>query len=512
MTPWHDAPVTPHAWQARAVAAAVDAVKAGEKPVISAIMGAGKSEVLGCLARLGTRKLGPSRPVVVLAPTQALVRQLHATMRRWVADTGMYYADRKQPDATVVVACYASALALAGALDARGRRCGLLLVDEVHRSESEQAKAAVEALRPGGMVGCTATAYRSNRLEGLSLWTTVAGEPYTYAEALRDGVLVPVRPRPWSGDFTDCDEVCLQMIGEVSGPGIVAAKNITDAEEHAGWLTDRGVVAEAIHSKQSATHQRQLRAQLEAGELRALVHVQLLTEGVDMPYLRWICMRVPVGSLVRIVQQIGRGTRRSPGKTHCDVLDPHNLMASRALDNPARLGLALDDPESYQAPAGEYQPPEAGVLPPATVVVEAMAWTQALIWALQEQGAVELGTVAGAGWRTRRANQGNLNRLQGLNAHYSRFLPPAIRAGMMAIARPPVSSGLPAGAVADLIQMLLEVRRQDPRKAHSHRWRGPDWGGLELPTLPEGVADGAGDMQRLERNRKARERRAAEKR
>ena len=43
---WDNAPWKPRRWQQEALPVAIDALKAGKKPIISAIMGAGKSVLL----------------------------------------------------------------------------------------------------------------------------------------------------------------------------------------------------------------------------------------------------------------------------------------------------------------------------------------------------------------------------------------------------------------------------------------------------------------------------------
>jgi len=477
------------------VPAVVAGLDAGQRVIVSACTGSGKSHVIGRLCALYASDM----PVVVSTPTQALVRQLAGSIEAFCPGrVGQFYADAKDADARIVVSCNASLGTLA-----EHRRGGLLIVDEAHRSESAEFRAAVDALRPEKMAGFSATPFRSAAHESLSLWDELAYR-YTIQNAQREGVLVPYRPRPWMGDDSDLDVACLSLIREWGeGPGVVSALSIRDAQETAERYTGAGVECRAIHSRQSAAEQDRLRDALLAGDLRCLVHVALLTEGVDWPGLKWICLRRPVSSRVRVVQEVGRGLRTAPGKAVCQVLDPHNLLATLGLSHPEALGPALEaELERRESRNGEAGPV---VLPPAVIVDQATAWTQLLLLMLREQGVVPLGPVAGQWWRERAPRAGQLRRLAGLSKYYRRFLPETARAGLDAVSKPPVSEHLQAGAVEDLIQLLLWVKAQDPRRAYNHRWNGPDWRGAAVPALPVGMMEGAADWQRCERNRARRE-------
>jgi hypothetical protein len=127
----------------------------------------------------------------------------------------------------------------------------------------------------------------------------------------------------------------------MDGPGVVSALNIQDAETYANYLSDNGVPAKSIHSGMRKDLRQSLLQELEAGSLKCLVHVSLLAEGVDMPWLRWLCLRRPVGARVRFVQEVGRVLRCNPGKEFAYIIDPHDLFGTHSLSNPEKLGEVL---------------------------------------------------------------------------------------------------------------------------------------------------------------------------
>ncbi len=60
---------------------------------------------------------------------------------------------------------------------------------------------------------------------------------------------------------------------------------------------------------------------LAAGKIRAVFSVDLFNEGMDLPAVDTVLMLRPTESPTLFLQQLGRGLRRSKGKTFCTVLD-----------------------------------------------------------------------------------------------------------------------------------------------------------------------------------------------
>ena len=88
------------------------------------------------------------------------------------------------------MACNASGLALAEQLNDEDMFVAMMIGDEVHGTESDGFKDAYNALNPRCAVGFTATPYRSNEQETLSLWTSVR-TPMVSPKPWQMGVIVP---------------------------------------------------------------------------------------------------------------------------------------------------------------------------------------------------------------------------------------------------------------------------------------------------------------------------------
>lgn len=373
-TPWHNLQFEPRKWQREALPAGIDAVKSGERPLISAATGVGKSVVQAELGLMAMPKRG-DRAIIYTAPRTKLVRQLGATIgeRLGAENVGTFYGKSKQADRAAIVCCNASLPALWEELKEQNRKVALLVADEAHNAEASIMRETIPAMEAAALIGFTATPFRSIPKESLSLFSTVAYR-YTIQEAVKDGVLVPPRVIRVEGMETDkADPACLDMIMEYGrGPGIVSAASIKDAEAYVEYLAagEEGIKAEAIHSKVTDKKQDALIARLCAGDIGALVHVALLAEGVDFPWLRWICLRRKVQARVRFLQEIGRVLRTmDPArfkkeyakwgpKTEGIILDPWLLLGRHGWTSAEAIGMALEEAADAECKEASAAGPE----------------------------------------------------------------------------------------------------------------------------------------------------------
>ena len=337
--PIPEAPPFPlRAWQTEALDAIRRALAKRQRPVIHAFMGAGKSVLLAEVSRAACLK---GLRVVILTPRQNLVRQLADTIGIFVPGTGQWYGARKKIG-RATVACYASLDSLIDAFTEKGLTCDLLLVDEAHGSEGDGVKAGIERIAARFRVAVTATPYRSQRGESLTLWDEVVYR-YDWRRGVAEGVIVPWRVIEWPDDaLPDVDDALIALFRAhgLPGPTLTNATSIEDAEDFARRLTAEGWPAASIHSRISATEQAHRIDDLRAGRLAVLVHVSMLSEGADFPWLRGLALRRNVGAKVRFVQEVGRVLRSEPstGKREGVIFDPLALMSKWGLDHADALG------------------------------------------------------------------------------------------------------------------------------------------------------------------------------
>jgi DNA repair protein RadD len=356
---WHN--VTPHRWQAEALPCVVAELSRGRAPVVAAVMGSGKTRLLSELC--AAVRLEDDAVVVVSTPRVRLVRQIAAELeaRLGAACVGQWHAASKTlpHDLRAVVTSNASLATLAAALDDYGLKVALWIADECHGTNAPQVLEAAGALGDPPRVGFSATPYRADEDERLELYNTVA---YTYGpeEALRDGVVVPwevwgaaqlpahIRPRGGDPEALTLALVERAVILKVV-PLIVDASSIADAEDYAEELCSKSIRAAAIHSGYDEADQERLLGLLQQGKLDVLVHVSLLTEGVNLPWVRGVALRVPQGSRVRFAQYVGRALRRAKGKSKAVLLDPLGQLERHRLTYEAALWECDEDDEHQEA-------------------------------------------------------------------------------------------------------------------------------------------------------------------
>jgi DNA repair protein RadD len=126
----------------------------------------------------------------------------------------------------------------------------------------------------------------------------------------------------------DKNDITFSALKEVVNEGVnrkswlVFASGVDHAEHIAEMLnTAFGVPTVCIHSKKTNAENAESLQAWKAGNVRAAVNMNALTTGVDHPGLDMIAMLRPTMSTGLWVQMLGRGTRPSPGKTNCLVLD-----------------------------------------------------------------------------------------------------------------------------------------------------------------------------------------------
>lgn len=474
MTPW--GPVTPRRWQREALHAVRDSVLSGcRRPLVHACTGAGKARLVGAIAAL------TPGPVLVTTPTQALTEQLAATIEEHTDEVGRCYQHEWTPGARVVVTCAASLPRLLAERPWWRR----WVADEAHLGlpvvpECDDA------------VGLSATPFTGTR--GAALWERVA---FTYpsAQAVADGALVDFRAVRWDGEARGLegqellDAVCAEWVASAEGPGIVSAASVADAEAYAEQIG-----ALAIHGRMGRTERRDRLEQLRTGAVRALVHCNLLTTGVDLPWLHWLCLRRPVTSPVRLVQEVGRVLRACDGKPYATLYDPHDLLGTIGLTHTAALDAVLAGAPEEAAEAWEIPELEGlgdlATLPAPVAVGRLEGWVEDLLASLRARGPThglvvrERPPEENREWRQARATDRQRQALAGLMGRAVGRLPEAYREPFRWLLRRP---DLRRGPASDAIDVLSAVMRRwhEVRRDSGHPyWKLPK---DLVPEVPAGA-------------------------
>lgn len=404
----------------------------------------------------------------------ALVDDLAETLKSWAGIAAGRWYTRAKEARRVTVCCNSSLRSLVDSGELPGP-VEMWVADEAHKTECAQIKEALKSLNPYRRVGFSATPWRADEGEKLSQFDTLAFD-YTAADAIQDGVVVAPRVRHYKGSAPDLNTACAEAVeyavAQQLGPGLANAGNIEDAEEFVGILSKRGIRAAAIHSRLGRELEDVRIDALKSGELQCLVHVDMLAEGVNLPWLRWLCCRRPVGSKVRFAQEVGRVLRAHPGKDHAILFDPHNLFSVFALDDQAVLnaGGESEGEDSLKLPAlhldflcvqikNDAEPPETYRGVPVVLLEPVASYLVKLNLQFQFAGVIDP-DLKSRHWRSEPPSAKQIELANRLGARvFGRIGMPGEHqtALKVAIAAAP---GLKKGAVSDLIGVLMAVDKR----------------------------------------------------
>jgi len=335
---------------------AIERAHGRHRNLLVAATGTGKTVVAAFDYRASCIRVGGHPRLLFVAHREEILRQALRTYREVLRDPefGDLLTGNSQPErmdhvfATIDSVTSRNLVATIGA-----DHWHTVVVDECHRIAADRFDAFAKAIRPKVLLGLTATPERSD------------GQPIApYFDTRPDGSPA-VEMRLWHAldlqllapfeyyacdDPTDFSTVPWDRPGEreavdnlVTGNDVRARLVInewrrlaSDATKsraivfcvsvaHAMFMTDRlnsaGLPAACIVGSSSLEERRRAPQQLQAGELCALVTVDLYNEGIDLPMVDTLLLLRPTQSPVLFQQQIGRGLRLWPGKESCLVLD-----------------------------------------------------------------------------------------------------------------------------------------------------------------------------------------------
>lgn len=330
----------------------------GGNPLIALPTGAGKSVVIAGFLATAFAMAADQRWLMLTHRKTLIEQNKKALLRVWPhAPVGVYSAglnsrESHQPIVFAGIQSVYKKAALFGHVDG-------VIIDEAHLvgdSASSMYQTFLGALAQVNPdlygIGTTATWWRaSGPLTDGDIFTHIAydrTQRNAFMQLVEDGFLCKLSTyctkaqiktegvKITGGDFNEkaleaavlADfpnvEACVQetiAAGENRRAWFVFTVSIAHAEAIAELLTNHGIAAAAYHSELESDANDQALKDFAAGRLRALVNVNCLTTGIDVPQIDLIAVMRPTRSSVLWVQMLGRGTRPAEGKEDCLVLD-----------------------------------------------------------------------------------------------------------------------------------------------------------------------------------------------
>jgi superfamily II DNA or RNA helicase len=258
-------------------------------------------------------------------------------------ETGRYTAGCRETDADNLVGTIQS---IADHLEEFApTEFSYLVIDEAHHAAAETYRRVLGYFQPRFILGLTATVERADGQDLLELFRNCAHR-LTLREAVERGELVPircvrvatnvdlskVRYNQVQYNRRDIEEtiaipardrlIVNTYLEHVPGRKAVAfAVNVRHGDDLAEEFRRAGVAAQSVSGRMPSREREQHLHAFREGQLRVLCACDILNEGWDCPDVEVLLMARPTLSKVIYLQQLGRGTRRAPGKECLIVFD-----------------------------------------------------------------------------------------------------------------------------------------------------------------------------------------------
>jgi superfamily II DNA or RNA helicase len=381
-------------YQSRLVSRAVRALEKRGNTLCVAPTGAGKTIMLGSLAKeVGGKTL-------VLQHRQELVGQNMRKFRQINerATCSLFTADKKsfRGDAT-----FAMVQSLCGHLD-RIPKLDLVIADEAHHCAAPTWQAILERARELNpdvkIAGFTATPSRTDGKGLRKIFDNVC-DKITLKELVELGFLVPPRAFVLKVDGVDEKLKALKnqsdfgdqaMVADVLNtavvngevirhwrekgqgrPTVVFAATVAHAEDVAKAFREAGIPAECVHGELPVRERNAILDRMTSGETKVITNCMVLTEGWDFPPVSCVVLLRKCSSKGPMIQMVGRGLRTVspqdyPGviKKDCIVLD---FGMSLAVHGNIDADVDLDEHESDPEDAPTKDCPQCEAEVPAGV-------------------------------------------------------------------------------------------------------------------------------------------------
>ena len=342
----------------------------GGNPLLALATGTGKSVIIAFLLKQLLSDY-PKMRVLITAPNRELIDQDIKELKKVWPDAPIGIncegLGLRDTDAQILFVTINSIYRNPEAIGPRE----LVVVDEAHliphhdqgmyRTTLTALRGLVPDLR---VVGLTATPYRLDHghlCEGEGhIFDSVVYE-YTIAQGIRDGFLSPLSSKATKTviDVSNVGKRSGEFIAEqleaVASELDVVNGACHEISSHAGhrrsWLVfcvgamhaelvrdalrAGGIDAEMVLGETPSDERIRIIEDFRAGRLTCIVSVMVLSYGFNVPFVDLIALLRPTCSTGLYVQQVGRGTRKTDGKTHCRVLDfAGNVRRFGPVDDP----------------------------------------------------------------------------------------------------------------------------------------------------------------------------------
>lgn len=221
-----------------------------------------------------------------------------------------------------------------------------IVVDEFHHAAARSYRKLISRVNPTFLLGLTATPFRGDKQDVIELCKGNIVVNFELGSGIDNGILAPYH---YYGCFDDVDYSQLKhfasgytvndlnkalIIPERDEAVIKKWRSMAEdlptlafccshqhAKRMASSFKNSGIPAAEYLGTTTIKKRTELIEKMQYGEIKVLCAVDVLNEGVDIPFVECLLFLRPTESKRIFFQQLGRGLRRSPGKEKLLVLD-----------------------------------------------------------------------------------------------------------------------------------------------------------------------------------------------
>ena len=317
--------------------------------------------------------------ILIIAHRTELIKQISESLKRYqVAHHLIVGGKEKNYYAPVVVASIQTITNSHNIERAKKLNVQFVIIDEAHHALAASYKKLWSMYPDAKRLGVTATPWRMNHQSFTDLFDKlILSMPVK--DFINQGFLAPYKYfslKDNSSIQKTIDDIELDRFGEYKESsmeekmdigsiraqlldsylslakgkkGIIYAINIVHAKHICEEYKNAGFKAVSIDSKTPAAEREDYVNKFKNGEIDIIVNVDIFSEGFDCPDIEFIQLARPTRSLVKYLQQVGRGLRITKNKQNCVILDNVGMYSRFGLPDARRhwkhhfLGQDIDE-------------------------------------------------------------------------------------------------------------------------------------------------------------------------
>lgn len=322
--------------------------------------------------------------ILIIAHRTELIDQIDASLKKYsVAHNVIAGGREKNYKYPVSVASIQTITNARNLEEAKKLKVQFVIIDEAHHALAATYKKLWKIYPNAKFLGVTATPWRMNHQSFKDLFDKlVLSMPIK--DFIKQGYLSPYKYFSLKSDSDiqrTIDGIELDKFGEYKEDsmeekmdigsiraqlldsylklaegkkGIIYAINIAHAKHICEEYKSKGYNVVCIDSKTPAAERKQMVSDFRRGKIDIIVNVDIFSEGFDCPDIEFIQLARPTRSLVKYLQQVGRGLRITEDKQHCIILDNVGMYSRFGLPNARRhwrqhfIGKKIDETPSAE--------------------------------------------------------------------------------------------------------------------------------------------------------------------